>query len=164
MVHDARRWSRDGSPVPAPAPAEEPPPRPPGAPDVDDPAPLLRIGFMVRSVLEETRALTLDEHARERLRDLQQRALDEITRHLGPELRDELHAVRLSLPDDRVPDEVELRIVQAGLVGWLEGLFQGAQVAVAAQESAAGSQLAQLRRDALARGADQGPVPEGSYL
>lgn len=154
VVHDARRWSRDDPDAPVAVVEPEPPARPPGAPDVDDPAPLLRIGIMIRSVLKETRGLTLDEHARERVRDLQRRAVDELTRHLGPTLRDELHALELPLPDDHAPDEVELRIAQAGLVGWLEGLFQGAQVAIAAQQSTAGAQLARLRHDALSRGGD----------
>jgi len=170
VVHDARRWSRDDPPAPPPADEPGPSSRPAGAPDVDDPAPLLRIGTMIRSVLEETRGLTLDEHARERVRDLQGRALDELTRHLGPQLRDELQTVEVPLPDDHVPDEVELRIAQAALVGWLEGLFQGAQVAIAAQQAAAGAQLARLRQDALARGASRPGQPEhagasdGRYL
>lgn len=142
------------------------PPRPAGIPDVDDPAPLLRIMAMVRGVLEETRSLALDDHAREQLRDLQRRVLDELVAHLGPELRDELRSVRLSLPDDRVPNQTELRIAQAGLVGWLDGLFHGAQMAIAAQQSAAAAQLARLRRDATTRGAGPAPtVPaSGSYL
>jgi hypothetical protein len=160
VVHDARRWDRDEDHAPVPPPpttAPSPPARPPGVPDVDDPAPLLRIGTMIHTVLEESRGLTLDERARERLQDMQRRAVDELTRHLGPELREELQNVRLALPADHVPDQVALRIAQAGLVGWLEGLFQGAQVAIAAQQSAAGAQLAQLRRDALTRGGDQAP-------
>lgn len=168
VVHDARRWDRDEDHPPAPAstaPTPTAPSRPPGAPDVDDPAPLLRIGTMIHTVLEESRGLTLDAQARERMQDMQRRAVDELTRHLGPELREELDAVRLRLPDDHVPDDVELRVAQAGLVGWLEGLFQGAQVAIAAQQSAAGAQLAQLRREALARGGDHTPTgSSGSYL
>jgi hypothetical protein len=120
---------------------------------------------MIHAVLDQTRGLELDESARERMQDLQRRAVDELARHLGPELREELQAMTLSLPEDHVPDEVELRIAQAGLVGWLEGLFQGAQVAIAAQQSAAGAQLATLRRDALARGDGHAPVGSpGTYL
>jgi hypothetical protein len=166
VAHDARRWSRN-DPGTAAATAEAtppPPPGPPGTPDVDDPAPLLRIGLMVRSVLEETRTLTLDQHARERFRELQDHAVTELARHLGPRLREELRSVLPVVPTDRSPDAVELRIAQAALVGWLEGIFQGAQVAITAQQSAAGAALARMRREALARGTEQPATSEGQYL
>lgn len=147
VVRDARRWSRDDRAAPAPETEPEEPPRPPGAPDFDDPVPLLRIMTMVRGVLDEIKATTLDEHTRLRVRELHRRVVDEIVGHLGPDLREELEAVRMPLPDDRVPDQTDLRIAEAGLAGWLDGLFRGAQVAMAAQEAAAATQLAELRRD-----------------
>ncbi len=160
-VHDTRRWSRDGTPPPAAPPEPE---RPAGRPDVDDPSPLLRLGLMVRAVLEELRTLTPDEHACERVRELQHRAVTELEQHLGPGLRDELDAVLVPLPGDRVPEVAELRLAQAALVGWLEGLFQGAQIALFAHQSSAGAQLDRLRRDAGARNGERAAVPDWRYL
>ena len=154
VVHDTRRWSRDGTataPTPpagsatsgAVAPADAPAER-----EVTDAGPLLRIGTMIRKVLEEVRDTPMDEGARERVRDLRQRAVDELATHLGPELRQELQALDVPLPADEVPSDVELRIAQAQLVGWLEGLFQGAQMAFAAEQMSRQSQLERLRAEA----------------
>ncbi|WP_345415363.1 proteasome activator [Actinomycetospora chlora] len=170
VVHDTRRWSRDGGPPPV-APG---PPAPPGAPaaadgtagtgdrDVLDAGPLLRIGTMIRKVLEEVRETPLDDRARERVRDLRARAMDELSTHLGPELREELQALEVPLPADGVPSDVELRIAQAQLVGWLEGLFQGAQMAFAAEQMAQRSQLERLRQEATQQRERAGA--SGQYL
>ncbi|MFC5139852.1 proteasome activator [Actinomycetospora rhizophila] len=168
VVHDTRRWSRDGRATPA-APSTAPArsaTAPPAAPDtpseVIDAGPLLRIGTMIRKVLEEVRDTPLDERARERVRDLRDRAVEELTAHLGPELRRELTALEIPLPSDEVPEDVELRIAQAQLVGWLEGLFQGAQMAFAAEQMAARSQLERIRHEATQQ--REGAAPEGQYL
>ncbi|MDD7939553.1 DUF2587 domain-containing protein [Actinomycetospora lutea] len=168
VVHDARRWSRDGraAPVePGAAPARSAPESAgdPGTdPEAVDAGPLLRIGTMIRKVLEEVRDIPLDDRARTRVRDLRRRAVEELTRHLGPELRRELEALDVPLPTDEVPDEVELRIAQAQLVGWLEGLFQGAQMAFAAEQMAARSQLERIRHEATQR--REPSVSGGQYL
>ncbi|MGZ6772866.1 MAG: proteasome activator, partial [Mycobacteriaceae bacterium] len=47
---------------------------------------------------------------------------------------------------EATPSESELRIAQAQLVGWLEGLFHGIQTAIYAQQMAARAQLEQMRR------------------
>jgi hypothetical protein len=123
----------------------------------------LRIGTMIRKVLEEVREAPLDDRARERVRDLRTRAVDELAAHLGPELRRELQALDVPLPEGEVPGDVELRIAQAQLVGWLEGLFQGAQMAFAAEQMAARSQLERLRHEAT----QQRQIPpgtDGQYL
>jgi hypothetical protein len=162
VVHDTRRWSRDGRATPAassaPSARSAPPARDTPS-EVIDAGPLLRIGTMIRKVLEEVRDTPLDERARERVRDLRDRAVEELTAHLGPELRRELTALEIPLPPGEVPEDVELRIAQAQLVGWLEGLFQGAQMAFAAEQMAARSQLEQLRHEAT-----QQRAPEGQYL
>ncbi|GAA4880553.1 proteasome activator [Actinomycetospora straminea] len=154
VVHDTRRWSRDGAPPAAAAPsvprAVRAGPEPAAGPEreVIDAGPLLRIGTMIRKVLEEVRDTPLDDGARQRVRDLRTHAVDELVAHLGPELRAELRALDVGLPADEVPSDLELRIAQAQLVGWLEGLFQGAQMAFAAEQVAQRSQLERLRQEA----------------
>jgi hypothetical protein len=119
---------------------------------VEQPAKVMRIGTMVKQLLEEVRAAPLDEASRNRLREIYQNSIKELSDGLAPELRDEL--ARLSLPFDEtiVPSESELRIAQAQLVGWLEGLFHGIQTAMVAQQMAAQAQLAEMRRRALPAG------------
>jgi len=119
---------------------------------VEQPAKVLRIGSMIKQLLEEVRGSSLDEAGRVRLRDIYARSIKELEDGLAPELVDELE--RLSLPFDEttVPSEAELRIAQAQLVGWLEGLFHGIQTALFAQQMAARAQLEQIRRQALPRG------------
>ncbi|MDF2977069.1 MAG: hypothetical protein K0S40_1797 [Actinomycetospora sp.] len=169
VIRDSRRWSRDARSAPASPPA---PPAPADAapsgdaeaePDVLDAGPLLRIGTMIRKVLDELRDTPLDDRARERVRELRTRAMDELLAHLGPDLRQELQALDVPLPADEVAGDAELRIAQAQLVGWLEGLFQGAQMALAAQQMAARSQLGRLRREAQAPG-DTAAGTGGQYL
>jgi hypothetical protein len=119
---------------------------------VEQPAKVMRIGTMVKQLLEEVRAAPLDEASRNRLREIHQNSIKELSDGLAPELRDEL--ARLSLPFDEttVPSDAELRIAQAQLVGWLEGLFHGIQTAMVAQQMAAQAQLAEMRRRALPPG------------
>ncbi len=111
---------------------------------IEQPAKVMRIGSMIKQLLEEVRAAPLDEASRNRLREIHQRSIKELEDGLAPELQAELE--RLSLPfDGDTPSESELRIAQAQLVGWLEGLFHGIQAALVAQQMAARLQLEQMR-------------------
>lgn len=103
---------------------------------VDEPAKVMRIGTMIRRLLEEVRSAPLDEKARGRLVEIHERSVKELEDGLAPELVDELHRINLPFTDDEVPSDAELRIAQAQLVGWLEGLFHGIQTALAAQQMA----------------------------
>jgi hypothetical protein len=103
---------------------------------------------MIKQLLEEVRAAPLDEAGRQRLREIHESSIHELEAGLSPELREELE--RLTLPfGNGVPSEAELRIAQAQLVGWLEGLFHGIQTALFAQQMAARAQLEQMRGRAL---------------
>jgi hypothetical protein len=128
---------------------------------VEQPAKVMRIGTMIKQLLEEVRAAPLDEAGRARLREIHDKSIHELEAGLAPELRDELE--RLTLPfDGEVPSEAELRIAQAQLVGWLEGLFHGIQTALFAQQMAARAQLEELRHKALPAGpGGRGPVIVG---
>jgi hypothetical protein len=112
---------------------------------VEQPAKVMRIGSMIRQLLEEVKAAPLDEASRQRLMKIHESSIKELEEGLAPELVEELE--RLSLPfGDETPSEGELRIAQAQLVGWLEGLFHGIQTAIYAQQMAARAQLEQMRR------------------
>jgi hypothetical protein len=112
---------------------------------VEQPAKVMRIGSMIRQLLEEVKSAPLDEASRARLREIHQASIKELEEGLAPELVEELE--RLSLPfGEATPSEAELRIAQAQLVGWLEGLFHGIQTAIYAQQMAARAQLEQMRR------------------
>ncbi len=112
---------------------------------VEQPAKVMRIGGMIRQLLEEVKAAPLDEASRARLRDIHHSSIRELEDGLAPELVEELE--RLSLPfGTGTPSDSELRIAQAQLVGWLEGLFHGIQTAIYAQQMAARAQLEQMRR------------------
>src|SRR5699024_2993732 len=112
---------------------------------VEQPAKVMRIGSMIRQLLEEVKAAPLDEASRARLREIHATSIKELEDGLAPELIEELE--RISLPfGAETPSESELQIAQAQLVGWLEGLFHGIQTAIYAQQMAAQSQLQQIRR------------------
>jgi len=112
---------------------------------VEQPAKVMRIGSMIRQLLEEVKAAPLDEASRVRLKEIHTSSIKELEDGLAPELVAELE--RLSLPfASEVPSEAELRIAQAQLVGWLEGLFHGIQTTLFAQQMAARAQLEQMRR------------------
>jgi hypothetical protein len=112
---------------------------------VEQPAKVMRIGSMIRQLLEEVKSAPLDEASRTRLADIYKSSIKELEAGLAPELVEELE--RLSLPfSSDTPSEAELRIAQAQLVGWLEGLFHGIQTAIYAQQVAARAQLEQMRR------------------
>src|SRR5580700_5682478 len=112
---------------------------------VEQPAKVMRIGSMIRQLLEEVKSAPLDEKSRARLKEIHQNSIKELEDGLAPELVAELE--RLSLPfGDDTPSEAELRVAQAQLVGWLEGLFHGIQTTLFAQQMAARAQLEQMRR------------------
>jgi hypothetical protein len=132
---------------------------------VDQPAKVMRIGSMIKQLLEEVRAADLDEASRVRLKEIHTRSIKELEEGLAPELIEELERVSLPFTDDVVPSEAELRVAQAQLVGWLEGLFHGIQTALFAQQMAARAQFEEIRRRALPAGlsAPGGPgVPGGA--
>jgi hypothetical protein len=118
-----------------------------GQETITEPAKLLRIASMVRELLEETRQTSLDEPGRKRLADIYGRAVGELNGVLSGDLRQELESLAPSM--DGVPTESELRVAQAQLVGWLEGLFHGIQAAMFAQQAAARAQFDELRRRGL---------------
>jgi hypothetical protein len=127
---------------------------------VPEPAKVMRVGSMIKQLLEEVRAADLDDKGRQRLRDIHQRSIAELETGLAPELRDELERLSLPFSADEIPTEAELRIAQAQLVGWLEGLFHGIQAALVAQQMAARLQLDQMRSGelkALTAGGDDLP-------
>jgi hypothetical protein len=113
---------------------------------VEQPAKVMRIGTMIKQLLEEVRAAPLDEASRSRLKEIHQNSIKELEEGLAPELRDELNRLSLPFTEDTIPSDAELRIAQAQLVGWLEGLFHGIQTALFAQQMAARAQLEQMRR------------------
>jgi hypothetical protein len=128
---------------------------------VEQPAKVMRIGTMVKQLLDEVRAAPLDDASRVRLRDIHQRSIAELEDGLAPELREELERLSLPFAGDGVPSDAELRIAQAQLVGWLEGVFHGIQTALFAQQMAARAQLEEMRRRALPAG-DGGPMIPGA--
>ncbi|SFL18690.1 Protein of unknown function [Streptomyces pini] len=119
---------------------------------VEQPAKVMRIGSMIKQLLEEVKSAPLDEASRARLKEIHASSVKELEDGLAPELIEELERISLPFTDDVVPTDAELRIAQAQLVGWLEGLFHGIQTALFAQQMAARAQLEQMRR-ALPAGA-----------
>lgn len=113
---------------------------------VEQPAKVMRIGGMIRQLLEEVKAAPLDEASRARLREIHKSSIKELEDGLAPELVEELERLSLPFTEGTVPSEAELRIAQAQLVGWLEGLFHGIQTTLFAQQMAARAQLEQMRR------------------
>ncbi len=103
---------------------------------VDQPAKVMRIGTMLKQLLEEVRTAPLDDAGRTRLASIHERSMKELEDGLAPELVEELHRINLPFDRDSVPTDAELRVAQAQLVGWLEGLFHGIQTAIAAQQTA----------------------------
>ena len=129
---------------------------------VEQPAKVMRIGTMIKQLLEEVRAAPLDDATRNRLREIHATSIRELEEGLAPELRDELDRLTLPFTEGTVPSDAELRIAQAQLVGWLEGLFHGIQTALFAQQMAARAQLEQMRQGALPPGLGRSGGPGGS--
>jgi hypothetical protein len=136
---------------------------------VEQPAKVMRIGTMIKQLLEEVRAAPLDEASRNRLRNIHAASIRELEEGLAPELREELERITLPFSEGETPSDAELRIAQAQLVGWLEGVFHGIQTALFAQQMAARAQLEEIRRKALPGGQSAGQQPDfrpggGQYL
>jgi hypothetical protein len=146
----------DGTPVgTVRVPGGEPSPREDGEPEaaaedpsgaIEEPAKVMRIGTMIKQLLEEVRATELDDASRRRLKEIHAASLRELEAALSPELREELARIIAPFDEEDTPSDGELRIAQAQLVGWLEGLFHGIQTALVAQQMAARMQLEQMRR------------------
>ncbi len=131
---------------------------------VEQPAKVMRIGSMIKQLLDEVRQAPLDEASRGRLREIYDTSINELASGLSPDLRDELSRVALPFGEDAVPSEGELRVAQAQLVGWLEGLFHGIQATLFAQQMQARAQLEEMRRRSLPAGGDERPPATGTYL
>ncbi|UDY38110.1 bacterial proteasome activator family protein [Dermatobacter hominis] len=128
-------------------------------PDVNSPAKIIRIGAMVKQLLEEVRTTSLDEASRGQLRDIYERSLDQLKSSLSPELAEELTELSFDFPEGSVPSETELRMAQSQLVGWLEGLFHGIQAALVAQQMSARQQLEGMRGQLMQGPGGPQPTP-----
>jgi hypothetical protein len=122
---------------------------------ITSPAKVMRIGSMVKQLLEEVRTAPLDEASRERLAEIYDRSVSELAASLSPDLREELTSLALPFDEGEIPSESELRVAKAQLVGWLEGLFHGIQATLMAQQFAAQRQLQEMRQ--LPGGGPQSP-------
>jgi Protein of unknown function (DUF2587) len=135
---------------------------------IEQPAKVMRIGSMIKQLLEEVKSAPLDEKARQRLTEIHRRSIVELESGLAPELVEELDRLSLPFEEGATPSDAELRMAQAQLVGWLEGLFHGIQATLVAQQMAARMQLEQMRtgRPALTVGPSGMPgmpgVPAGA--
>jgi hypothetical protein len=152
LVDDAARQAAETQ---AEEPADE------AGEQISSPTKLIRIASMVRTMLDEVRRAPLDDAGRRRLREIHERSLHELEGVLSPDLQQELAEVVLPLTGDS-PTESELRLAQAQLVGWLEGLFHGIQATLFTQQAAAQGQLDQMRRRALEQA--QSPTGPSGYL
>lgn len=113
---------------------------------ITEPAKVMRIGGMVKQLLEEVRSTELDTASRERLAEVYERSVVELSEALSPDLQEELRSLALPFDHDEVPSGAELRVAKAQLVGWLEGLFHGIQATLMAQQFVARQQLEQMRQ------------------
>lgn len=130
---------------------------------VEHPAKVMRIGAMIRQLLEEVRQSPLDEASRTRLAEIYETSVKELAAGLSDDLRDELARLTTPFTGDSPPSDAELRVAQAQLVGWLEGLFHGIQATLFAQQMAARQQLEQIRTKGLPTPEESPPRP-GTYL
>ncbi|MFK8024456.1 MAG: proteasome activator [Ilumatobacter sp.] len=138
---------------------------------ITEPGKVMRIGSMVKQLLEEVRAADLDEASRERLAEVYERSIVELGEAISPDLQEELRTLSLPFDDETVPSEAELRVAKAQLVGWLEGLFHGIQASLMAQQFAAQQQLQQMKElpgeagsQPQAGRAPAAPPQTGTYL
>ncbi len=138
---------------------------PPDGETIERPSKVMRIGSMIKQLLEEVRQAPLDEASRGRLRDIYETSVRELATTLSPDLADELSRLTLPFQGETVPSEAELRVAQAQLVGWLEGLFHGIQATLFAQQMAARAQLEEMREQRhLPAPQESGHRPPGTYL
>lgn len=133
---------------------------------ISEPAKVMRIGTMIRQLLEEVKATELDEPGRDRLKEIYETSVEELSQALSPDLQAELSRLALPFDEGDIPSGPELRVAQAQLVGWLEGLFHGIQATLFAQQTAARQQLEQMQRtQALPPGVQPQQQPgSGVYL
>ncbi len=129
---------------------------------VSDPAELIRLASMIQALVVETREISLDDAGRKRLHDTHRRAVDAIKELVSDKLEDELTELGMPIDDDDVTGS-EVRLAHAQLLGWLNGLFQGIQAVMAAQQMASGQQLRQLQQSSLP-GQSSDRAPGGQYL
>lgn len=130
---------------------------------IERPAKVMRIGAMIKQLLEEVRQMELDSEGRRRLREIYERSVHELGDTLSPELTAELDRIALTFGEDDEPTESELRIAHAQIVGWLEGLFHGIQATLFAQQMAAQAQLEQMRQRSLPVGPGREPASDGAF-
>ncbi|MDE0115467.1 MAG: DUF2587 domain-containing protein [bacterium] len=132
---------------------------------IEQPAKVMRVGTMMKQLLDEVRQASLDESSRDRLREIYATSIEELGSALSGDLREELDRLILPFPQDHPPSQAELQVAKAQLVGWLEGLIQGIQAALFAQQVSAQQQLANIRAE-LPPGAAQPPHDRapGRYL
>ena len=136
----------------------------PDTESVDQPAKVMRIGSMIRQLLEEVRQAPLDDASRSRLREIYETSVRELAEGLSPDLQEELGKLALPFTTD-APSDSELRVAQASLVGWLEGLFHGIQATLFAQQMAARQQLEQMAQQrGIGAGSSPQAQPPGTYL
>ncbi len=131
---------------------------------IAEPAKVMRIGSMIKQLLEEVRTTDLDEAGRHRLREIYETSVSQLSEALSPDLSEELNSLATPFSDDIVPSEGELRIVQAQLVGWLEGLFHGIQATLFAQQMAARQQLEQMHQTQALPPSTGSGTASGVYL
>ena len=132
---------------------------------IEQPAKVMRVGTMMKQLLDEVRQASLDESSRDRLREIYATSIEELGSALSPDLSEELDRLILPFPEEHPPSQAELQVAKAQLVGWLEGLIQGIQAALFAQQVSAQQQLANIRAE-LPPGATRpgGDQPPGTYL
>jgi hypothetical protein len=134
---------------------------------VEQPAKVMRIGAMIRTLLEEVKSAPLDEASRNRLKEIHRSSIKELEAGLAPELIEELERLTLPFSEEGTPSDGELRIAQAQLVGWLEGLFHGIQTTIYAQQMQARAQFEQMRKalppGATPQAAGGQPDPQGQH-
>ena len=133
-------------------------------PAISDPAKLIRLGTMVQTLMAEVRQADTDEESRRLLARIHKETMEELATVLSDDLMDELTEFTDCCDDDGVPSEAEIRIAQAQLVGWLQGLLQGLQASMAQQQAAAAMQLQQLQQAKAAPPDPQLPRQAGTYL
>ncbi len=131
--------------------------------EIESPAKIIRIGAMVKQLLEEVRSTSIDDATRDQLRRIYANSLEQLKSALSPELGAELDTLSFDFSGDEAPSEAELRMAQAQLVGWLEGLFHGIQATLVAQQMAARQQLEGMRGQ-LPGGPAPGPAPGPGYI
>ena len=131
---------------------------------VSEPAKVMRVGSMIKQLLDEVRSTSLDEPSRQRLRAIYDTSIRELGSALSPDLQEELQRLAFPFEGEETPSEVELRVAQAQLVGWLEGLFHGIQATLFAQQMAARQQLENMRQQLPPGAQPGGPDRPGTYL